>query len=67
MAEQKAKAKGRKIGRGKRQNLRSGYKPLAAKKRRIERMMRRFPGYSAPGWEMRKGIGLVCLRKRGGA
>lgn len=65
MSDQKAKAKGRKIGRGKRKNV--GYRALAAKKRRIERMLRRFPKYRAPGWELKDGYGLVCTRKRGGA
>lgn len=45
------KAKGRKIGRGKKKNARMGYRDRAAKKLRIARMMRLFPRYRAPGWK----------------
>lgn len=64
MSESKAKAKGRKIGRGTRKNSR--YRSLAAKKRRLLRNLTRFPRYRAPGWELKNGV-LYCTRPRGGA
>lgn len=50
MAE-KAKAKGKKIGRWSRKPSNLRYNRERNKSRRILKMMRRFPKYKAPGWE----------------
>jgi hypothetical protein len=67
MAERKKGKKGRKIGRWSKKPTNLAYKAQnrrdANKKRRIEKMIRRFPRYRAPGWIVDRATGKVNRNK----